>query len=66
MSKDRFAKYGQHFENEDPGSATEREPESPYESRSYVPPEKREPSALEKEQAELAELRGGTKNHWDS
>lgn len=62
MSKDRFKKYGQHFDGE--RTSPDSEPESPYESAAYIPPDKR-PQPIEIEKEELAELRGGKKSHWD-
>lgn len=59
----RFRKYGQKLEEEDLNGS---EPESPYESAPYVPPEKRPLSEEEKEKRDLAELRGGATNHWDT
>lgn len=61
-----FRKYGEHFEKEDPDHAEpQAEPESPYEALPYVEPKNRSTSPVEKEQNELAELRPGTKSHWD-
>lgn len=61
-----FRKYGEHFEKEDPDRVEpSAEPESPYEALPYVEPKKRSISPVAKEQIELAELRPGTKSHWD-
>ena len=60
-----FRKYGKIFED-DEGLKTSSEPESPYESTPYVPPENRQLSSLEQEKLDLAELRIGGTSHWDS
>ncbi|HVU75568.1 MAG TPA: hypothetical protein VHD38_01885 [Candidatus Paceibacterota bacterium] len=65
-SVERFKKYGQIFEPNEGHPITDTgEPESPYESLPYVAPQKRGQTALEKEQAELRELRGAGASHWD-
>lgn len=65
MGKNPFRKYGQIFdvEGQEPKVG---EPESPYEAAPYKAPEQRKPSALEQERSDLAELRGGSDNHWDT
>jgi hypothetical protein len=63
---ERFKKYGQVFEPNEGRPVTDTAaPESPYESTPYVAPDKRDKTALDKEQLELAELRGGSASHWD-
>lgn len=65
MGKNKFRKYGQIFEIES-GKDKLIEPESPYESLPYTPPEKRPQSSVDEETAALDKLRGMISNHGDS
>jgi len=55
MSSRRFRKYGQHFDRKP--ETPSADPESPYEELAYKAPDKRPLTAVEREQAELEELR---------
>jgi len=60
-----FRKYGEIFEDNEGIPVEPVEPESPYEGKPYVAPDKRGKTPVEAEQDELRDLRPAADNHYD-